>query len=128
MFNKKSLSSIVASCCLTRLEEHLLVFSFEFWLVKRRCDKPREPSIRRSDFDAPTADSESVKGSHVNPIEHARSTGPRLLQFQSCLRPIRSVEKPPPVLSVAKCYVLDNAAFTAKTSQNSNRLFIEFPV
>ncbi len=82
VLNKKSLSSIVTSCCLTHLEEHVfLVFSFEFRLVKRHCDKPREPSIRQSDFDTPTADSESVKGSHVNPIEHVRSTGPRLLRF-----------------------------------------------
>lgn len=129
MINKTSMIFVVPSCCLTRLEEHLhLVFFFEFWLVKRHCDKPRELSIRQSDFDTPTANSESVKGSHVNPIEHIRNTGPRLLQFLSCLRPLRSSEKPPPVLSVTKCYVLDNAAFTAKTSQNSNRLFIQFPV
>lgn len=127
MLNKTSLSSVVPSCCLTRLEKHLhLVFCFEFGLVKRHCDTPREPSIRQSDFDTPTANSESVKGSHVNPIEH--NAGPRLLQFSSCLRPLRSAKKPPPVRSVTKCYVLDNAAFTAKTSQNSNRLFIEFPV
>jgi len=75
MLNKKSVSSVVPSCYLTRLEEHLhLVFCFEFWLVKTHCDKPREPSIRRSDFDTPTANSESMKRSHVYPIKHIYAT------------------------------------------------------